>query len=142
MQKAQIFGDSKYTGMEAHPMKEKKVVLVNNSRLMHDFIKKVIVKTEGLEFTASIQNLDNLPELILDTKADLAIVLLPPGEPAPDTLKNVINKHPSTRFLLMGMDGSRARLKWNEPHEVPLDEMSLQELLVMLSDNQPERIEI
>lgn len=123
-------------------MNTKKVVLVNNSLLMEGILKKVIGKTQGLEFAAGIENLEDLSESILDTNADLVIVLLPPDEPVPERLKNLINEHSSTRFLLMGMDGSRARLRWNEPHELSLNEMSLQELLLMLTTNQAERIEL
>ena len=123
-------------------MKTKKVVLVNTSRLMHDFLEKFITKTAGLDFAAQIGDLESLPQAITSTGADLAIVLLPPGEQVPQALKEIIGRYSSTRFLLMGSDGSQARLHWNEPHEVPVDELSVQELKDMLRANQPERNEI
>jgi hypothetical protein len=73
-------------------------------------------------------------------EADWAIVLLPPDEGVPDLVEQVINEQPSMRFLLMGVDGSHARIKWNEPHEVPLDKKNLQELLALLRTDRQERI--
>ena len=123
-------------------MKAKRVILINNSRLMGGMLEKVIRKTAGLDLVSNMDDLAGLPEFVRDKKADLAIVLLTPGEPVPDLLEQVIREQPSMRFLLMGVDGSRARLKWNEPHEVPLDEKNLQELLLHISMNQRERIEV
>lgn len=121
-------------------MAKQRIILVNNSRLMRDMLKRVISKTEGLEIVSDLDDLAEFPEAVKRIKADWAIVLLPPDEGIPDLVEQVINEQPSMRFLLMGVDGSHARIKWNEPHEVPLDKKNLQELLALLQTDRQERI--
>ena len=116
------------------------IILVNNSRLMRDMLKRVISKTEGLEIVSDLDDLAEFPEAVKRMEADWAIVLLPPDEGIPGLVEQVINEQPSMRFLLMGVDGSHARIKWNEPHEVPLDKKNLQELLALLQTDRQERI--
>lgn len=121
-------------------MAKQRIILVNNSRLMRDMLKRVISKTAGLEIVSDIDDLAEFPETVKQIEADWAIVLLPPDEGVPDLVEQVINEQPSMRFLLMGVDGSHARIKWNEPHEVPLDKKNLQELLALLRTDRQERI--
>jgi len=109
---------------------------------MGDMLKRVISKTAGLEVVSDVEDLAEFPEIARRTQAELAIVLLHPDEQVPELVEQVIKEHSSMRFLLMGVDGSHPRLKWNEPHEVPLDEKNLQELLALLCKGQPERIEV
>jgi DNA-binding NarL/FixJ family response regulator len=119
---------------------KQRIILVNNSRLMRDMLKRVISKAEGLEIVSDLDDLAEFPEAVKRMEADWAIVLLPPDEGIPDLVEQVINEQPSMRFLLMGVDGSHARIKWNEPHEVPLDKKNLQELLALLQTDRQERI--
>jgi two-component SAPR family response regulator len=119
---------------------KQRIILVNNSRLMRDMLKRVISKTAGLEIVSDLDDLAEFPETVKQIEADWAIVLLPPDEGVPDLVEQVINEQPSMRFLLMGVDGSHARIKWNEPHEVPLDKKNLQELLALLRTDRQERI--
>lgn len=121
-------------------MAKQRIILVNNSRLMRDMLKRVISKTAGLEIVSDLDDLAEFPETVKQIEADWAIVLLPPDEGVPDLVEQVINEQPSMRFLLMGVDGSHARIKWNEPHEVPLDKKNLQELLALLRTDRQERI--
>lgn len=121
-------------------MAKQRIILVNNSRLMRDMLKRVISKTEGLEIVSDLDDLAEFPEAVKRMEADWAIVLLPPDEGIPGLVEQVINEQPSMRFLLMGVDGSHARIKWNEPHEVPLDKKNLQELLALLQTDRQERI--
>jgi two-component SAPR family response regulator len=119
---------------------KQRIILVNNSRLMRDMLKRVISKTAGLEIVSDLDDLAEFPKTVKKIEADWAIVLLPPDEGVPDLVEQVINEQPSMRFLLMGVDGSHARIKWNEPHEVPLDKKNLQELLALLRTDRQERI--
>lgn len=122
-------------------MATKKVVLANSSHLVRHMLEKAINKTSGLELVSNIENLAEFSETLKQTEADWAIVLLPPDEQVPDLVGKAINEHQSMRFLLMGVDGSHARMMWNEPHEVALEEKNLQELLGLLCQDQPERIQ-
>jgi DNA-binding NarL/FixJ family response regulator len=117
-----------------------KIILVNNSRFVGDILKNVIGKAAGFEIVAELKDITEFPETAECVDANLAIVVLPPDDQAPELVEQVIRQQSSMRFLLMGVDGSHARLKWNEPHEVPLDEKNLQELLALLNQGQPERI--
>jgi DNA-binding NarL/FixJ family response regulator len=127
--------------MEVNSMTTKRIVLANSSRLVRDMLEKAIKKTPGLELVSNLENLAEFPEALSQTGADWAIVLLPPDEQVPDLVREAINDHQAMRFLLMGVDGSHARMMWNEPHEVALEEKNLKELLGLLSQDQPERIQ-
>lgn len=122
-------------------MSTKRIILANSSRLVRDMLKKAINKTPGLELVSNIENLADFPNVLRQVKADWAIVLLPPDERVPELVAKAINEHQSMRFLLMGVDGSHARMMWNEPHEVALDKKNLQELLGLLRQDQTERIQ-
>ena len=121
--------------------KKKRIILANSSRLVRDMLEKTIKKTPGLELVSNVENLSEFPEALMRIEADWAIVLLPPDEQIPDLVEKAINEHHSMRFLLMGVDGSHARMMWNEPHEVALEEKSLPELLRLLRQDLPERIQ-
>lgn len=121
-------------------MATQRIILVNNSRLMGEMLKKVVDKTLGLEIVSDIDELAEFPEAVRRSEAEWAIVLLPPDEGIPDIVEQVIKEQLSMRFLLMGMDGSHARMKWNEPHEVLLDEKNLHELLAILRTDRQERM--
>lgn len=122
-------------------MSTKRIILANSSRLVRDMLKKAINKTPGLELVSNIENLADFPNVLRQVEADWAIVLLPPDERVPELVAKAINEHQSMRFLLMGVDGSHARMMWNEPHEVALDKKNLQELLRLLRQDQTERIQ-
>jgi DNA-binding NarL/FixJ family response regulator len=107
---------------------------------MGEMLKKVIDKTPGLEIVSNIDELEEFPETLIRTEADWAIVLLDPDEGVPDLLEQIVREQPKMRFLLMGIDGSHARVMWNEPHEVLLDEKNLHELLAILSTDRQERM--
>ena len=119
-----------------------RIVLVNNSRLMHEMIKRVIDKSPDLEIVSEVDKLAELPDTLRRTEADWAIVLLDPDEGIPELVDQIISEQTSMRFLLMGVDGSHARMKWNEPHDIPLDEKNLLELLAILRTNQQERMRV
>lgn len=121
-------------------MVTKKIILANSGRLVRDLLKKVIGRTPGLEIVSEVDDLVELPDIVRRTKADWAIILLSPDGRVPDQVEQTIKEQPSMRFLLMGVDGSHARMMWNEPHEVPLDEKNLQDLLELLRQEQPHNI--
>lgn len=120
---------------------QQRIILVNSSRLVRGMLKKVIGKTPGLQIVSNVEDLTKFPEIVSQTEADWAIVLLPPDEQVPDLVKKVIEEQISMRFLLMGVDGSHVRMMSNKQHEISLDEKSLQDLLGLLQKNQPERIQ-
>ena len=123
-------------------MATQRIILVNNARLMHEMLKRVIDKSPGLEIVSEVDELIELPDTLRSTEADWAIVLLDPDEGIPELVEQIISEQTSMRFLLMGVDGSHARMMWNEPHEVPLDEKNLLELLAILRTNQQERMRV
>jgi DNA-binding NarL/FixJ family response regulator len=118
-----------------------RIILVNNSRFVGDILKKAIDRSADLQIVAELMDISELPENVDNMQVDLAIVVhSPDDEQAPELVEQVFKRKPSMRFMLMGVDGSHARLKWNEPHEVPLDGVNLNELLALLSQGQPERV--
>jgi hypothetical protein len=117
------------------------IILVNLSNLVRDMLEKVISKTPGLEIAANEESLTELPGLLDQIDADWVIVLLPPDGRVPNLVKQAVREHISTKFLLMGVDGSHVRLMYSKPYEVPLAGKNLPELLELLQEDQFERIQ-
>jgi hypothetical protein len=125
--------------MEAEYMTEKKVLLVNSPHLLQDMLRKIFNKTPGIRLVAEIDNLADFSEIASRTDAGWAIVFTDLDNKVPTQVERAINDHPQMRFLLMKIDGSHVRMKWNEPHEVALDEINLKDLLAIMVEDQPER---
>jgi hypothetical protein len=103
---------------------------------------KVIEKTAGLEIVSHIDDLNDFSEAIKHTKAEWAIVFLQPEEQVPEIVDQIIQEQSSMRFLILGMDGSHARMLWHEIRELPLEEKNLQELLSLIRMEKQEKIQV
>jgi hypothetical protein len=117
-----------------------KVILVNSPHLISDMLRKVFNKTKEIDLVSEVKDLAEFSDAAEQTDAGWAIVIRKGDGKVPDMVERGMVEHPEMRFILMNMDGSQASMQWNEPHEVHLDEINLQELLALLIKGQPERI--
>lgn len=113
-------------------MDKQSIILLDNSRLLRDMLKRVINKAPGLEIIAEVADLSEYPSVARRTNADWTILLLDLDEDVPDIVEQVIEHQHSMRLLIMDIDGSHVRMRWTEPHERSLDGKSLDDLLAIL----------
>jgi hypothetical protein len=103
-------------------------------------LSRVIDKAPGLQVVAELQDLSKYPDVVRQTGADWTILLLDPDEQVPEIVEQVLNQQPSMRLLVMAVDGSQVRMRWIEPHEISLDDKSLDDLLTILRRDVVEQI--
>jgi hypothetical protein len=98
-------------------------------------LRRVIDKASGLKIVANIDELTEFPEVARQTNADWTILLLEPDEEVPEIVEQALNNQSSMRLLVMAVDGSQVSMKWTGPHEKPLTDKSLEDLLTILRGN-------
>jgi hypothetical protein len=113
-------------------MTEQRIILANGSRLLHEMLSRIIVKTVNLQVVQEIKNRENLPTAIENSDAEWVIMALPVDSSMPEWVDNYIVDHPRMRFMAVANDGSWVRTKWMESHEEELDNLSLRDLINIL----------
>lgn len=112
------------------------IILLDNSRLVRDMFRRVIKKAPGLQIIAEVEDVSDFPNIARQTNADWTILLLDPDEEVPTIVEQTLNHQTSMRLLVMAVDGSQVRMRWIEPHEIYLNDKSLEELLTILRQDQ------
>ena len=84
-----------------------------------------------------MEDLSDYPAVVRETGADWTILLHDPENEVPRIVEQVLIKQSSMRLLLMSVDGSQVCMRWNEPHELPLNDSNLEELLAILQEGKP-----
>jgi DNA-binding NarL/FixJ family response regulator len=113
---------------------QRKIVLVNDSRLLRGILKRAIQRDHGLQVVAEVDDLAKFSSVIRQADVDWIILALPPGKPIPTIVDQALREQPKLNLLVMATDGSRVRMRWIEAHETDLDEKNLQELLAILRE--------
>lgn len=122
-------------------MKKKSIILVDNSPLVSGMLRRVIDDVGDLEIVAEVEDISQYPAIAQQMQAGWTILLIDPDEEVPQIVEQVLSQQPAMRLLVMSVDGSQVRMKWIEPHEISLNDRSLEELLGILQENQVNRIE-
>jgi hypothetical protein len=113
-------------------MTEQRIILANGSRLLHEMLSRILIKTVNLQVVQEIKNRENLPTAIENSDAEWVIMALPADSAMPDWVDGYIVDHPRVRFMAVAADGSWVRTKWIETHEEELDDLSLRDLINIL----------
>ena len=116
-------------------MPKQRVILVSDSRLLRELFHSVIYKAEHLEVVQVIRDPGELPYAIEHLYAEWVIMPLSMDDGIPDWVDTYIAKHPSVRFLFISNDASKIKMKWLEPREEGLDDLSLTDLIQILESN-------
>lgn len=114
----------------------RRVILVNNSRLLLGMLRRVIEKARHLELVGELVDLSNLGEKIAETNADWVILNNEQNVKNLETVDKLMNAHPSVRFLTVNADGSQVSMKSLRLHEQNLSGLSLVEILKVLAQQQ------
>jgi hypothetical protein len=113
-------------------MSEKRIILANRSRLLHEMLNRILIKTGNLRVVQEITDREHLPNAIEKSDAEWVILSLPADSIIPEWVDNYIIDHPHVRFMAVAADGSWVKTKWLENHEEKLDDLSLRDLIHIL----------
>ena len=118
-------------------MTEQRIILANGSRLLHEMLNRILVKTGNLKVVQEIENNDKLPTAIDKLDAEWIIMSLPVSSALPKWVDSYIVNHPHMRFMAVANDGSWVKTKWLETHEEELGNLSLKDLIHILGGMEP-----
>jgi DNA-binding NarL/FixJ family response regulator len=113
-------------------MPAKRIILADGSRLLREMLHRVLYKADNLEVVQEVTNYRDLPSAIEQFDPEWVIMSLPSDHVIPDWVDHYIANRPSVRFLAVSTDGSKIKMKWLEPHEEDLGDLSLKDLLHIL----------
>ena len=116
-------------------MSIKRIILADGSRLLREMLQRVIYKEDNLEVVKEVARYEELPSAIEQFDPEWVIMSLPSNHIIPDWVDIYITDHPSVRFLAVSTDGSKIKMKWLEPHEEDLGDLSLKDLIHILERN-------
>jgi hypothetical protein len=118
--------------MEEISMTEQRIILANGSRLVHDMLNRILLKTKNLRVVREIATHKKLPTEIDKVDAEWVIMSLPVDSQIPEWVGNYIVDHPRVRIMAVANDGSWVKTRWLESHEEELDNLSLKDLIHIL----------
>ena len=113
-------------------MSEQRIILANGSRLLHEMLNRILIKTVNLKVVQEITDHTKLPTAIERSDAEWVIMSLPVESKIPEWVDNYIIDHPNIRVMAVANDGSWVKTKWLESHEEELDNLSLKDLIHIL----------
>ena len=116
-------------------MSEQKIILVNDSRLLREILKRVIDKSDGLRVVMELLHLNELEPAMRTIQPDWVLVSVPDADHTPKALEKIIKKHPGLKMIAVSADGAQVRMKWVEYHEEALDGLSWDDLITILKQN-------
>lgn len=113
-------------------MSEQRIILANGSRLLHEMLNRILIKTVNLRVVQEITDHKKLPNAIEKSDAEWVIMPLPVESKMPEWVDTYIVDHPHVHFMAVAMDGSWVKTKWLESHEEELENLSLKDLIHIL----------
>jgi hypothetical protein len=113
-------------------MQSQRAILVVESRLMRELVRRVIEKKVGFEVIRELADVQELPSAIIDTGAEWVFVILLPNREIPESLKIELLKHPTLRMIGLWIDGSHVRMDWLVHEQKNLTGETLEELTRLL----------
>lgn len=113
-------------------MTEQRIILANGSRLVHEMLNRILLKTENLDVVQEVVNHNKLPAEIESADAEWVVLSLPAESDLPEWVDSYIVEHPDVRLMAIASDGSWVKTKWLECHEEELNNLSLQDLIHIL----------
>ncbi len=129
------------------------IILANESRLLREMLKRVIVKSPHLELVKEVREETDLAALVAQTGAEWVIVSFLANGQISNMAQNLLTAQPGVSILAVASDGSRVKarwrelrhqevavepdgspvaLNWSEPHEKVWRNLSLDQLISIL----------
>ena len=135
-----------------------RVILAVKTRLLREMLHHAINRSPYVHIVGEVQNGIDLLSMVQRKNAEWVIMSLLPGGKLPETAGILLAARPSVSILGITPDGSRVtmgwkepceetiaegsdgrsiELKWVEPHEVDLEDLTLDELIAILQEAAP-----
>ena len=116
-------------------MQSQRAILVNDSRLLRELVKRAIEKNVGFEITRELVDIQELPSVVTETKAEWVFVILSSAEEIPEHLKvELFLKHPTLKIAGFWMDEGRVRVDWLTRVQKELTGITVDELIGFLRE--------
>jgi hypothetical protein len=112
-------------------MSARRVILVNNSRLLGDMLRRVIDNSDHLETVQEVSGDRAFLFTLEQVKAEWMILSTPSDKTLPAWLDPYLAKHPFMRCLVISPGSSKVRLKW-QAEEAELEDLSLKDVMYIL----------
>ena len=109
-----------------------RVIFINSSRLVRELFHNVLRKAEHVQVIRDIVDQADLPADIEGLEAEWLVMSLSSEETIPDWVDAYLQAHPFMRFLAISTDSSQVKMKWLEPREQDLEDLSLSDLIRVL----------
>jgi chemotaxis response regulator CheB len=113
-------------------MAMKRVILANGSRLIREVLHHVLDKAERLEVIQEIVNPDELSSAIERFGPEWVIVSLPFNHGGTTWIDTCMAQHPAVRFVLLSLEKSSIKMKWQASYEEDLTNLSLEDFIHIL----------
>jgi len=113
-------------------MSIKRIILMNNSRLILEMFHRALEKAEHLEVVQAVIHSAELPLAIQRFCPDWVILSLPIADPLLDWIRIFTQNDPSVRFIFLSPDHHRITMKWQMAYEADLSNLSLKEFIYLL----------
>ena len=120
----------------------RRIILAIHSRLLKSMLQRAIARIPTLQVVGEVVVPSELSQMIEQTDAEWVVVSLTTEGQIPAIAGPLLSKHPSLRILAVANDGSQVKMKWVEPREEILDDLSLDDLITTLSDSRSERQQV
>jgi hypothetical protein len=112
-------------------MSAQRVILVNNSRLLGDMLRRVINKSDHLEMVQEVSGDRAFRFALEQVEAEWMILSIASENTLPAWLDPYLAKHPFMRCLVISPGSSKVKLKWQE-EEAELEDLSLKDVMYIL----------
>jgi hypothetical protein len=119
-------------------MQPRQIIVALESRLLRDMLKRMIGKTRQLHLAAEVNDIESLPAVAAQTRAEWVIVSLCPDGNLPKTVDALLYRCPSLRVLAVSGEGDQVKAKWVQAHEQVLNISTVEELVSVLSGENAE----
>jgi len=114
-------------------MQSRRAILVDGSRLVRDFIRRVIEQDAGFEIVQEFKDLEDLSAVSQDMNINWIFTVLAPGQKIPDGLKvELLLKIPSVRIVGVCVGDGYIQAEWMTRHEKDLTGLNLDEFVQFL----------
>lgn len=123
-------------------MQRNRVVLMNESRLLRELLRRVIEKTPGFSVVDEVAELDMLTDAVDEAHAQWVVMSLQGYAQFSERVEGLLQAHPALRILAMATDGSRIVLKCVGACEENLKDVSLDGFIDALREETPLNLRI
>jgi hypothetical protein len=132
-----LFGDRAAGEEPIRHMEPQHIVLMKMPRFLKETLARALAPVASVRVVGELADWSELPAVLDRTDIQWVVASLPPDEPLPEAANLVLSRQPSLRLLNVAADGGHVTLNWIEPHQLSIDEFSMNDLISLLTHSTP-----